>query len=258
VACASALSLLMERGALSSTLGDIGGVCVDEMLAREFVMATKEMNESLTLYQMDQSRGKREARRQLIRCATTGCALLSNDDYVQALVSDARALQEQRWHYRRDKRAITGRAHFERFLVLEMRLMERAGADPETIGAIVDRCREARKATRQGEFDANAFSDALEELRFAVCSVLAELREDTFDQPPKDQLSRRLAAVFKGVCGCVVVGLNASSLASTVGLNTAGSAVSIAVGGAIVGQAITDLSGAGCYPRWLLRTFRHQ
>jgi hypothetical protein len=118
VACASALSLLMKRGALGSTLGDIGGVCVDEMLAREFVMAAKEMNESLTLYQMDQSRGKREARRQLIRCATTGCALLSNDDYVQALVSDARALQEQRWHYRRDKRAITGRAHFERFLVL--------------------------------------------------------------------------------------------------------------------------------------------
>lgn len=239
---------------------------MDEMLARGFVIATNEMSESLTLYQVDQSLGNRESRRELVRCAATGCALLSNDAYVEALVGDARALQEQRWRYRKDMRVITGRVHFEYFLRLEKSLLEEAGTDPELTEAIIDRCREARKSTRHGKLGAIAFSRALEELRLAVCDVLAELRKDTFDQQPsedqlsrpEDQLSRRLAAVLKGVCGCVVVGLDASSLAPTVGLSAPGSAVSIAIGGAIVGQAITDLSGTGCYPRWLLRKFMHQ
>jgi hypothetical protein len=255
---------LGERGALDSILGDIGGVYMDEMLAREFVIATNEMSESLTLYRVDQSLGNRESRRQLVRCAATGCALLSNDVYVEALVRDARARQEQRRRHRRDMRVITGGAHFEYFLGLEKSLLEEAGTDPEMTEAIIDRCREVRKSTRHGKFGATAFSRALEELRLAVCDVLAELRKDTFDQPPEDQLSRpedqlsrRLAAVLKGVFGCVVVGLDASSLAPTVGLSAAGSAVSIAVGSAIVGQASTDLSGTGCYPRWLLRRFRH-
>jgi hypothetical protein len=224
---------------------------VDEVLAREFVQATNQMYESLTIYRVDQNLGNQESKRLLVQCATTGCSLLSNDTYVQALMDDARENHNLRRYYRRDKRVITGRAHFEHFLGIERSLLEQAGTNSRLTEEIIGRCREARTATRRGKFDANRFSNALEELRLAVCGVLAELRETTHDQPPPDQLPLRLVAVLKGVCGCVIVGLDASSLAPAVHLSDAGSAVSIAVGGAIVGQAITDLSGAGCYPRIL-------
>jgi hypothetical protein len=229
---------------------------VDEILVREFVIAANRMHESLAIYDADRSRGHLEPRG-LLESATIGCSLLSNDMYVQALVADARSGQERKWFHRRDVREITGRAHFEYFLGIERRLLREAGMDPEVTEAIINRCRVDRKAPRRGEFDANTFSGALEELRLAVCGVLAELREASFDQPPQDQMFRRLGSVFTGVCGCVVVGLDASSLAVSVGLSAPGSAVSIAVGGAIVGQALTDLSGRGCYPRIrLLRRFR--
>ncbi len=230
---------------------------MDEVLAREFVVATNRMYESLTIYQVDQSHGHRDSR-DLLECARTGCSLLSNDMYVHALVEDARAFQERRWLHRKDMRIITGRGHFEHFLRIERSLLQEAGTNPGLTEDIISRCREARKATRQGKFDANAFRGALEELRHAVCDVFADLREPTFDQPPPHQLPRRLWSVLTGVCGCVVVALDYSSLAATVGLSAAGSQVSVAVGSGIVGKAITDLWGPGCYPRWLSRRFRTQ
>ena len=241
----------------SSTLGDTGGVCVDEVLTREFVIAANQMNRSLTIYQYDRSRGHRESRGSLLECATIGCSLLSNEMYMQALVEDARTFQERRRFRHRAMRKITGSAYFEHFLEIEGRLLEEAGTDEGLAEAIIDQCREARKATRHGKFDAYAFNRALLQLRLAVCGVFAELQEATFDQPPPYQLSHRLASVLKGVGGCVLVGLDASILAPAVGLPAAGSAVSTTIGGAIVDQAYTELSGAGCYPRLLRRFRRH-
>jgi hypothetical protein len=229
---------------------------MDEILAREFVIATNQMHKSMTIYYADLSRGHREARG-LLECATTGCSLLSNDMYVHALLEDAREWQERIWFHRREVQEITGRSHFEYFLGIERRLLREAGMDAGVTEALIDQCRTARKAPRRGKFNADAFSLALEELRLAVCSVLAELREATFDEPSQHQMFRHLASVFKGVCGCVLVGADASSMAPIVRLSTPGSAVSIAVGSAIVGQAITELSGTGCLPgTWLLHRFR--
>ncbi len=217
------------------------------------------MNRSLAIYQEDQSPGHQESGGSLLECARIGCSLFSNDMYMQALVEDARTFPERRRFHRRDMRRITGSAHFEHFLEIERRLLEVAETDQGLTEAIIAQCREARKSTRHGKFDAYAFNGALLQLRIEVCGVFAQLQRPTFDQPPPHQQSHRLASVLKGAGGCVVVGLDASILAPTVGLSAAGAAVSIAVGGAIVGQAITELSGAGCYPRiWLLRRFRRQ
>jgi hypothetical protein len=237
-------------------MGDIGGIRMEEILAREFVIATNRMHDSLANYYADRSRGNRGAE-SLQECATTGCSLLSNDMYMQALVEDARIGQEQLWFYRRHAHIITGRAHFEHFLGIERRLLLEAGMDAGVTEGLINQCRTAREAPRRGKFNANAFSGTLEELRRAVCGILAELREVAHDEPSQHQLSRRLTSVFKGVCGCVLVGVDASTLAPTVGLSAAGSAVSIAVGGAIVGQTISDLSGTGCLPgSRLLHRFR--
>lgn len=231
---------------------------MDEILAREFVAAANRMQDSLTLYQVDQSLGHRESGGLLIQCATTGCSLLSNDAYVQALVDDAHTFRRAAAGHYADIHAIMGVDHFEFFLQAETRLLEQAGADSGLVEAIVGRCRETREAARQGKFNANAFRDTLGELRFAVCGVLAELRKATFDQRPPEQLSRRLMAVVKGVSGCVVVGLDASPLVA-VALSPAGSAVSIAVGCAIVSDAFNDLKGAGRHRRmWSWRRFRPQ
>ena len=229
---------------------------MEEILAREFVTAANLMHESLVIYYADRSRGNRGPE-SLRECATTGCSLLSNDMYMQALVEDARLGQEQLWFRHRDLRIITGRAHFEHFLGVERRLLLEAGMDAEVAEALINQCRTARGATRRGKFNADAFNGTLEELRRAVCGILAELREAALDEASQRQMSGRLMSVFKGVCGCVLVGVDASSLAPTVGLSAAGSAVSIAVGSAIVGQAISDLSRTGCLPgSRLLRSFR--
>lgn len=215
---------------------------MDEILARELVAAANQMHASLTLYQTDLSLGRRDSRGLLVQCATTGCSLLRNPTYMQALVTDARMLEERISIYRTDMQSIMDGGHFEFFLEIEANLLRQAGADPSLIELILKRCRETREAARRSEFDAEKFRGALGQLRDEVCGALTELRRATSDQRlPR----RRLRACLIGVSGCVVVGLDASMLAATSGLSAAGSAVSIAVGGAILSQAITDASAGG-------------
>jgi hypothetical protein len=214
---------------------------MDEALVRQFVATTSQMYDSLTLYETDRSLGRQKSNASLMQCATTGCSLLSNTAYLQALVDDERTLNQRAAEYSENMRVITGVDHFEFFLEAEARLLEAAGADASLTAVILRRCREARAAAMQGEFNAFRFRDALEELRYAVCSALAELRYATFDPRPLSRRHRRLVACFKGVCGCVVVGLDASALAGTIGLSAAGSAVSIAIGAAVVDHALGDL-----------------
>lgn len=220
---------------------------MDETLARQFVAAANQMYDSLTLYETDQSLGRQESNGSLVQCATTGCSLLSNAAYMQALMDDAWMLKDRVAEHREDMQVITTVDHFEFFLGAEGRLLAAAGADTSLTTVILQQCREEREAARRGEFNVFAhlrFRVALEELRNAVCSVLSELRYATFDPQPPRRRYRRLVACFKGVCGCVVVGLDASALAGTIGLSTAGSAVSIAVGAAVVDHALSDLRAA--------------
>lgn len=216
----------------------------DEIAARELVAAANKMHASLTLYETDQRLGRRDSDGSLVQCAITGCSLLRNVAYMQALIDDAKTLDERAADDRESLQAITAVDHFEFFLGVEGRLLDAAGADPSLTAVILHQCREAREAARRGEFNGYRFRRALEELRDEVCSVLTELRAITFlPAPPRPQYPR-LVACFKGVCGCVIVGLDASSLAPTIGLTAAGSAVSIAVGAAIVDHALADLRSA--------------
>jgi len=215
---------------------------MDEALARELIAGTSQMRASLMLYDTSKQFGLREPSDLLIEIATTGCSFLSNDIYVQALVDDARTLQK-RARNRRNRRAfyeITGADHFESFLQVEKRLLESAGTDGPLTEEIIRRCREAREAARRGEFDAREFGAALEETRSAICNTLAELQRAAEDERRRRRLARRISSSFTILCGCVVVGLDASILTTTAGLTAAGAAVSGAVGGAIVGQGVSE------------------
>lgn len=233
---------------------------LDEVLARQFVTDTSRMDESLTLYQIDRAVGNPESDNLLIQCAAAGCSILSNDAYIRALVYDARMFEYRRRRYHAEISSIMGdRAHFENFLRLEKLLLVQAGMDQGLADVIIGRCRDTREAGRHGRFDAKVFGNSLEELRLVVCGTLADMRKSTLDQRRQEQLFRRLAAVRAGIFGCVVVGLDASSLIATVGLSAAGGAVSMAVGGAIIGQAINDLSATVHHRRyWLARRFRRR
>jgi hypothetical protein len=202
-----------------------------------------------------------------MQCARIGCFLLGNAVLVQAFVDDMMTLNERAAaEVRGDIQAITAAEHFDFFLAGEGRMLEAAGTDSLLITAILDQCRGVQQAARQGSFNPLGFR-ALEDLRHAACGVLADLRDAAhgYGPPgwpppglaPPGGLSLpplpppgsspipsrypRLKACFKGVCGCVVVGLDASALAGTLGLTAAGSAVSIAVGAAIVDNALSDL-----------------
>jgi hypothetical protein len=135
--------------------------------------------------------------------------------------------------------------HFEFFLEGERRLLMAAGVDPSLVAVMIQRCQDGREMASRRELDIDQFRYALEELRDAVCETLAELRRSTFQQPSPNRLRRRLIASFEGVCGGVLVGLDATALAVSVGLSTAGSAVSGALGAAIVGDAIAALRATG-------------
>lgn len=110
---------------------------------------------------------------------------------------------------------------------------------------VIGQCREAREAARRDEFDAGKFREALEELRVEVHRTLDQLREVSFAEHAARRLFRRTVDCFTGVCGCAVVGIDASALAATAGILGPWSAISGAVGCAMMGQAITDLSDAG-------------
>lgn len=224
---------------------------MDEMLAREFVAAASEMNRLLTRYERDPNLGNRDSHDLLVECATIGCALLRNPEYVQALVDDARRFEEEITRHRPEMQYIMTTQHFNFFLGIEEDLLRLGGADPSLTDRILQRCRETREAVRPDKFNAGRFHLALVDLRDQVCRVLTELLRTTFDQRPPSRLSQRLRACFIGVCGCVVVGLDASMLAPTTGLSEAGSAASVAVGGAILSQAIADISGGGLFMRHL-------
>lgn len=236
---------------------------MDEPLTRQFVTLTNQMYACLTLYETDRNLGRQESNDSLMQCARIGCFLLGNAVLVQALVDDMMTLNERAAaEVRGDIQAITAAEHFDFFLAGERRLLEAAGTDSLLITAILDQCRGVQQAARQGSFNPLGFR-ALEDLRHAACRVLAELRDAAHGYgppgwpppgwappgwppplpptPSKHSRYPRLKACFKGVCGCVVVGLDASALAGTLGLTAAGSAVSIAVGAAIVDNALSDL-----------------
>jgi hypothetical protein len=230
---------------------------MEEILAHQFIADVNRMHESLTLYEADQRLGHQPHHR-LVQCATAGCSLLKNDVYVQALVDDARKLRKVAAHHHSHMEETMRVDHFESFLLAERRLLWDAGADSRLAEAIIERCRETREVARQGKYDANKFHDALETLRFQVCDELTELRKVTFAQQRRERSFRRLAAVLKGIHGCIIVGLDASPMAAAI-LTPAGQAVSIAVGSGIVSLAIDDLLATGRHRRtWLLRSFRPQ
>ncbi len=217
---------------------------MDNTLAQELVAETNRMYTALTLYETDRSLG-RDSSGQLVQCATTGCSLLNNNVYIRAMLIDARTLAQRATAQRSAVRDIMNVDHFEFFLQGESRLLMAAGVDPSLVAVIIQRCQEGREKASRDELDVNQFSSALEELRDAVCGTLAELRESTFQQPSPNRLHRRLIASFEGVCGGVIVGLDATALAVSIGLSTAGSAVSGALGAAIVGDAIAALRATG-------------
>lgn len=217
---------------------------MDDILARELVAETNRMHTALTLYETDRSLG-RDSDDQLVQCAAAGCSLLRNDSYIQAMVIDSRTLTQRAREQRSTVQDIMEVHHFDFFLEGEKRLLTAAGADPSLVEVIIQQCRDARVKTGGDEVDTNQFRDALEELRDAVCRALAELRGSSFSQPPRRILQRRLMACFEGVCGGVIVGLDATALAVSIGLSAAGSAVSGALGAAIVGDAIANLRAAG-------------
>jgi hypothetical protein len=217
---------------------------MDDMLARELIAETNRMHTALTLYETDRNLG-RDSDDQLVQCAAAGCSLLRNNSYMQAMVIDAGTLTQRAREQRSTVEGIIETDHFDFFLEGEKRLLTAAGADSSLVEVIIQQCRDAREKAGRDEVNTNQFRDALEELRDAVCTALAELRGSSFSQSPRRTLQRRLTACFEGVCGGVIVGLDATALAVSIGLSAAGSAVSGALGAAIVGDAIANLRAAG-------------
>lgn len=224
-----------------------------EILAQEPVKAINQMYDLLTRYQTGVWH-EESPRDLLVQCAETGYSLLREETYVKALAEDARTLQKRAEDHRADIQVIMNGDHFEApFLRDETLLLEQAGTNPLLIEVILQYCREAREEARRAEFDANKFHTELGELR----EEMRQLRTE-FSKRGGRRLFQRLMDCFYGVCGCALVGLDASAFAASLGLAAASSAVSGAVGSAIVGLAITKLSADG--PLWIwramLRKFR--
>ena len=218
---------------------------MDETLICQFVGETNQMYASLLLFETDRSLGCEDSSGSLFACATAGYSILRNVAYVQALLDDMRTLAERAGENYQNMQNIMTADHFEFFLEAEKGVLQAAGADSSLTMSILQQCRDMREAARRGEFSAFTFRSALEVLRDAVCGVLNELPDSATSQRPPRRLHRRLRACYAGVCGCLIVGLDASAFAASVGLTAAGTAVSAAVGAAIVDHAIGDLRAAG-------------
>lgn len=214
---------------------------MDEHLAREFVTQASRIYTLLDRYQANERASKEQARAFLLEAAGTGCSLLDNAVFMDSLVADAQRLADQVQEHHMALRDITQADHFEYFLQREAALLQAAGADGDFTSSVIKRCREARKSASRGTLDVKDFREALRDARTFVCDLFSDLEAETVNQQGRSRWGRRLWGVVWIVCGGVIVALNASTLAPSIGLSAAGVAASGVVGEAVMNQGVSDL-----------------
>jgi hypothetical protein len=124
-------------------------------------------------------------------------------------------------------------SHFQYFWRLEKTLLISAGMDEHLVGQISSVVEEIIQSVRKKEVNVGDLRVLIAQIRNLTCNIANTLNKHL--QELQEEEERRERAKWIGrnlyfIVGAAIVAIDASSLASTVGLTSAGTAVSGAVG----------------------------
>ena len=144
------------------------------------------------------------------------------------------------WKLNPDAVSISGDLrHFtDGFLQIERKVMLAAGLDDCTWSHLQRAAEEVRNQIAHDGINVTRLMNAVTYLREMACDIAAELRKTVDKSATHRRALNAARKVALSVGGAAMIGVNASSIAATVGLSTAGAAVSAAVGGGLITRAL--------------------
>jgi|GEM_PF-4014723 len=125
------------------------------------------------------------------------------------------------------------------FCKIEERLMILSGVSKEAVKSLLDKVKSMRECVTQSTTKAPKVLENITMLRDEVCNIAEQLRQFPIDQQEKREAMNKLRRIAYGIGGIAIIGINVSSFATMVGLSAPGAAVSGAVGGALIEEAVT-------------------
>lgn len=166
--------------------------------------------------------------------------ILSND---ALFFRDVETLGQRQRNNSEAFREITGATtrslgHFHHFWEREKSLLIMAGMDRslvERLSRIVDEMIERIRETRLSVVH---LRNVINAVRDDTCNLSNTLNQSLQEERDLNAVERGVRRGWYAIIGAAIVALDVSSLVATVGLSAAGTAVSRAVGGALIGAAV--------------------
>jgi len=182
----------------------------------------------------------------LARAANLGCDTFRELAQDQAFFSDISMLAEMRKRNAAEVEAIV-RVNtlavpnlevldaFTNFLNAEKRVLIASGMDTDLVEMLIGQANQLIDQVRAEQIDPELMRAKVGQLRRIACKVADSLRR----QQKHELIWGDIWKLTIAAGGCAIVGLNATSVVATIGLSTAGAAVSGAIGSALVGVGTT-------------------
>lgn len=184
---------------------------------------------------------------ELSEAANLGCNALQRLSNDEIFFRDVATLGSRLASNLRAFRRITGvdnnsLSHFLTFWEGEKSLLIRAGFSEEVIELISTAIEETINGVRRGRLSVDELRILINRVRDLACRQAQRLHEQTQEsEEVREESRRQLQRILYALIGAAVVALDASTLAPSVGLTTAGTAVSGAFGAALMGVAVPPI-----------------
>jgi len=130
--------------------------------------------------------------------------------------------------------------YFATFLDLEREVMVKAGLSVDIVDSLIKSSRESIEDVQRRARPASEVIETVRLLRDRACILSDDLINEAKDEDRWEGVKERIKKVILGLGGVALIGLNASTLAASVGITAAGSAVSAALGAVFIHNAATD------------------
>jgi hypothetical protein len=131
---------------------------------------------------------------------------------------------------------------FATFLDLELEVMVKAGLSVDIVDSLIKSSRESIEDVQKRAKPASEVIETVRLLRDRACLLSDDLINEAKDEDRWEGVKERIKKVILGLGGVALIGLNASSLAASVGITAAGSAVSAALGAVFITSAAADIA----------------
>lgn len=162
--------------------------------------------------------------------------------YIQKTTT--RAKRSQRNRVQAFRSIIEDPTNFEHFLTLEREVLLKGGVAPDVVDLLIEQSQEAIDEVRARAKPPSEVLERVRLLRDRACVLSNDLIAEAVADNSWEGIKEKIKRVLLGLGGTAIIGLNASSLAGSVGITAVGSAVSAALGATVLQMATADKAKA--------------